>query len=64
MALLKPKDIKKMSKQEIETKIKELKFELVKGRVTANKANAKTKEIKKAISRLLTFSNQELLKGK
>ena len=36
-------------------KLKELKFELVKSGVTANKFNAKTKEIKRAISRLITF---------
>ena len=35
-------------------KLKELKMELVKSGVTANKTNAKTKEIKRAISRLIT----------
>ncbi len=59
MAILKFKDIKKMSSQEIKEKLKELKIGLVKGSVTANKANAKTKEIKRAISRLLTFNNLE-----
>jgi len=42
-------------------------MELVKAGVTANKQNAKTKEIKRAISRLLTYknantSNKEALK--
>ncbi len=56
MAILRMKDIRKMKEKEIEEKLKELKFELTKGSVTANKAKAKTKEIKRAIARLLTFS--------
>lgn len=66
MALLKNKDIQKMAHKEVEEKLKELRFELVRANVTANKSNAKTKEIKRAISRLLTFkaskSSQEALK--
>ena len=54
MALLRNSDIKKLSSQEKKQKINALKFELVKGNVSANKTNAKTKEIKKAIARLLT----------
>lgn len=66
MALLKIKDVRKMSKKEIKEKIKELRFALTKGNVTANKANAKTKEIKRAIARLLTVneSSKEALKTK
>ena len=56
MAIIKSKEISKMSPKERLEKLKELKFELVKANVTANKTNAKTKEIKRAISRLLTFS--------
>lgn len=55
MALLRSKDVAKMSPKEREEKLKELKFELVRAGVTANKSNAKTKEIKRAISRLMTF---------
>lgn len=55
MAIIKLTDIKKMTKQEIESKLKDLRLELVKGSVTANKANAKTKEIKRTIARLITF---------
>src|SRR3972149_1401614 len=55
MALLRTRDILKMAEKERVEKLKELKFELVKSGVTANKANAKTKEIKRAISRLITF---------
>ena len=59
MALLRYKDISKMSPQERESKLNELKFELSRANVTANKANAKTKEIKRAVSRLLTFNNTQ-----
>ena len=56
MALLKQKDIAKMSDKDREDKLKDLRFELIKAGVTANKTNAKTKEIKRAISRLITFN--------
>lgn len=59
MALLRAGDIAKMALKEREEKLKELRFELVKASVTANKSNAKTKEIKRAISRLMTFSKSE-----
>jgi ribosomal protein L29 len=66
MTLLKYSDITKMDKKQRNEKLKELKFELTKANVTANKASAKTKEIKRAIARLLTFntSNKEVLKQK
>ena len=65
MALLKYKDVEKMKEEELESKLKDLKLELVKANVSANKANAKTKEIKKAISRILTFNrHKDLLKKK
>lgn len=56
MAVLKAKEVWKMNQKDREEKLKELKLELVKANVTANKANAKTKEIKRAISRLITIS--------
>jgi ribosomal protein L29 len=56
MAIIKAKDVSKMSFKERQEKIRELKVELVKANVTANRTNAKTKEIKRAISRLLTFN--------
>jgi ribosomal protein L29 len=56
MAVLKSKDIVKMSKDEVNSKLKDLQFELVKASTGANKASAKTKEIKRAIARLLTFN--------
>ena len=59
MALLKQKEISGMNKTDAESKLKELKFELIKANVAANKTNAKTKEIKRAISRLTTMSNNQ-----
>ena len=60
MAILKTKDIQKMDESQQKEKLSELKMELVKANVTANKANAKTKEIKRAISRLFAMENQKL----
>ena len=57
MAILKSKDIKKLSEKEIEDKIKDLKMELIKNRVNASKGGKlKTREIKRTIARLLTFN--------
>lgn len=55
MAVLKTKDIQKMTLSEREEKLKALQLELVKANVTAQKSTAKTKEIKKAIARLYTL---------
>jgi len=55
MAVLKIKDAKSLNEEARVSKIKELRFELVKANVTAHKASAKTKEIKKALARLLTL---------
>ena len=57
MAILKSKDIRKMTSNEIEEKIKELNMELVKEKVSAAKGGKlKTKEIKRTIARLLTIN--------
>ena len=67
MAILKSKDIRKMTPKEIEEKIKELKMELVKEKVSQAKGGKlKTKEIKRTIARLLTINrlNQKSLKNK
>ncbi len=54
MAILKIKDIKNMTEKDREEKLKDLKLELIKRNVTANKSSKiKTKEIKKAIARIL-----------
>ncbi len=49
MAVLKMRDVKNMSKKEIEEKLKELRLELMK-----KQEKIRNKEIKKAIARLLT----------
>ena len=67
MAILKAKDISKMSEKEINDKIKDLKFELIKNQITSGKGGKlKTNEIKKTIARLLTFNrlNKESVKQK
>ena len=57
MAILKAKDISKMSEKERNEKIKDLKIELIKDKASAGKGGKiKTKEIKKTIARLLTFN--------
>jgi len=54
MASLKFKEIKGMSVQEKEKKLKELRLELIKSKANSSKTgNAKAKEIKKIISRIL-----------
>jgi ribosomal protein L29 len=57
MAILKKKDFSKMSEKEIEDKIKDLKFELIKNQIDSGKGRKlKTNEIKKTIARLWTFN--------
>lgn len=57
MAILNKKDISKMSEKEINEKIKDLKFELIKNQISSGKGKKlKTNEIKKTIARLLTFN--------
>ena len=60
MASLKIKDIKNLNESDREKKLKELKLELVKSRVSSSKTgNAKTKEIRKIIARIITFNTSE-----
>jgi large subunit ribosomal protein L29 len=57
MAILRAKDISKMNEKEIEEKIKDLKMELVKNKVSASKGGKlKIREIKRTIARLHTIS--------
>ena len=59
MAIIKTRDIAKMSQKEIEDKIKDLKIELIKEKINTSKGGKlKTKEIKRTIARLLTFNRQ------
>ncbi len=56
MAILRSKDISKMSGKELEEKMKELKMELTRANVAANKTGKiKIKEIRRTIAKLLTF---------
>jgi ribosomal protein L29 len=57
MAVLKAKDIKNMTDKEKGEKIKELKIELIKNKL-GRESKLKTKEIKKAIARLLTLKKK------
>lgn len=57
MSTLKHTDAKKMNQQDRDAKLKELKIELVRSNVTAQKSNAKHRQIKKSIARLLTLAN-------
>ena len=60
MAILKAKDIQKMSKEEREKKIKELRLELVRSKVSASKTgSSKIREIKKIIARILTLNSNK-----
>lgn len=64
MATLKTEEIRKMSKDDREKRLKELRLELVRSK--AGKSNTKSKEIKKIIARILTLnkSDEEALKNK
>lgn len=56
MATLKSKEIIKMSKGEIEKKLKELKIELVKSKSNVSKKeNMKVREIKKIMARIYSI---------
>ena len=53
---MKFKEITKLTEEERERKLKELKLALIKSRVSASKTgNTKAKEIKKIIARILTI---------
>ena len=57
MAILKSKDIAKMSAKDREERIKDLKMQLIKDRVSLSKGGKiKVKEIKRTIARLMTFN--------
>ena len=61
---MKYKEIKKLSEQDREKKLKELKLELVKSKVNVSKTgSAKVKAIKKIIARILTLNNLENKSG-
>ena len=57
MAVLKMKDIKAMSKEDREKKLKELQIELIKSK-SGRENKIRPKEIKKAIARILTLKEK------
>lgn len=60
MATLKIKELKQMSKEDREKKLKDLKLELLKSKVNASKTgNSRARDIRKIIARILTFNTQE-----
>jgi len=59
MAVLKNKDIKNMNAEDISKKLRDLQVELIKSRSQrAQGASIKTREIKRAIARILTHINK------
>lgn len=63
MAILRARDIIKMDTKARAEKLKDLRMELVRSKVTAQKSLGKTKEIKRAIARILTFNASEKTSG-
>jgi len=55
MSTIKAKEINKMSKEEVEKTMKDLKLELIKSQLNSSKGSRKSKEIKKIIARILTL---------
>jgi len=57
--IIRKKELKNMPKEELEKKLKELKVELVKAKSQkiAQGTSSKIREIKRTISRILTFIN-------
>jgi ribosomal protein L29 len=53
---IKTRDLRRMSKEEREGKLQELKMELIKSRVAPQKGGAKVKEIKKMIAKIFTLN--------
>lgn len=57
MALIRFKEAQKLNDKDRREKLADLRLELVRANVTANKSKAKTRELKRAIARLLTIKN-------
>ncbi len=66
MALLRPKEIREMSREERLEKLKELRGELARLRVQAHRGSlenpGRIREIRRAIARILTIEREEELK--
>ena len=61
MKAMKTDEINKMDATERRQKIKELRIELIKSRVSSSKTS-KTKDIKRALAPLLTFVNADKMR--
>jgi len=60
MAILKSKEISRMSEKEKTEKLAELRMELIKANVSANKmGKIKIREIRRTIAKLLTFMSRK-----
>jgi len=60
MATMKAKDLRNITREDRDKKLKELKLELVKSKVHASKTGtSKAKEIKKIIARIFTINKSE-----
>ena len=64
MAILRPKEMKKMSEEELNKKVEELKLDLSKKRAQiivggAPENGGKIREMKKTIARVLTIKNEK-----
>lgn len=59
MAILRMSDVKKLSKADRATKLSDLKLELTKAMNKGSQQKGKRKELKRAISRILTLNNSE-----
>lgn len=64
MAIVKAKDAAKMDIKSRNERLNELRLELMKSQVGAQKSAGKTKEIKRAIARLKTFNSAKKLEEK
>ena len=56
---MKAKDIRKMTKEEREKKLQELKLELIKSKISTTKTgSSKIKKIKKIMARIITLNRE------
>ena len=54
-------ELKNLSKSEIDSRIETLRFDLIKGKVTASKGGkVKIRELKKTLARLLMLQSQKI----
>lgn len=53
---MKSKELAKMSKEDRDKKLKELRMELIKSKTAAKTSSSKTRQIKKMIARILTLN--------